>query len=60
MTYLVLDVETVPRALEGLWDSPRDKLVGDWLAKHERVKPGLHSEMLTGPGLPREMPKVGR
>ncbi len=55
MTYLVLDVETVPRApaqthleigkaldLEGLWDSPRDKLVGEWLAKHERVKPGLH------------------
>ncbi len=51
MTYLVLDVETVPRvparkhlATEGAdgWDTARDRLVGDWLAKHERVKPGLH------------------
>jgi len=24
------------------WRSPRDQLVGAWLAEHERVKPGLH------------------
>lgn len=45
MTYLVLDVETLPRRppQKGMeWASPRDALVGNWIDAHKTVKPGLH------------------